>query len=193
MQAVFDNPVFTRSVRNSLLIATIGGALATLAIAALSVVAHRSSFRFRGSLQYSMLYPRAMPGLVTGMAFFWAFVVLDPSNTVRASLWGIGIAFAVRSLALGYSAFYPALHALGEDIDRAARTSGADWWMTMRSHRVAAAAAGDGGVVHLDVRGDAQRLRPGGVHGDAGDRGDGPDDAQAVGRRARSARSPRWR
>ena len=133
MQAVFDNPVFVRSVRNSLLIATIGGALATLAIAALSVVAHRSSFRFRGSLQYSMLYPRAMPGLVTGMAFFWAFVVLDPSNTVRASLWGIGIAFAVRSLALGYSAFYPALHALGEDIDRAARTSGADWWMTMRS------------------------------------------------------------
>ena len=80
-----------------------------------------------------MLYPRAMPGLVTGMAFFWSFVVLDPSNTVRASLWGIGIAFAVRSLALGYSAFYPALHALGEDIDRAARTSGADWWMTMQT------------------------------------------------------------
>lgn len=133
MQGVFENPVFTRSVRNSLLVATIGGAIATLAIAALSVVAHRSTFRFRGSLQYSMLYPRAMPGLVTGMAFFWAFVVLDPSNTVRASLWGIGIAFAVRNLALGYSAFYPALHALGADIDRAARTSGADWWLTMRS------------------------------------------------------------
>jgi iron(III) transport system permease protein len=130
---VLEDPVFSRSITNSLLVAVIGAALATVAIAALSVVAHRSTFRYRGSLQYVMLYPRAMPGLVTGMAFFWAFVVLDPSNTVRASLWGIGIAFAVRSLALGYSAFYPALHALGEDIDRAARTSGADWWTAMRT------------------------------------------------------------
>lgn len=132
-QAVFENPVFTRSVRNSLLIAGIGGAFATAAIAALSVVAHRSAFRLRGSLQYALVYPRAMPGLVTGMAFFWAFVVLDPTGSVRTSLWGVGLAFAVRSLALGYSAFYPALLALGEDLDRAARTSGADWWLAMRS------------------------------------------------------------
>jgi len=133
VRAVIDNPVFSRSVRNSILIAAVGGAIATIAIAALSVVAHRSAFRFRGSLQYALVYPRAMPGLVTGMAFFWAFVVLDPSGAVRGSLWGIGLAFAVRSLALGYSAFYPALHALGEDLDRAARTSGADWWMAMRT------------------------------------------------------------
>jgi iron(III) transport system permease protein len=67
------------------------------------------------------------------MAFFWAFVVLDPTGSVRASLWGVGLAFAVRSLALGYSAFYPALLALGQDLDHAARTSGADWWTAMRT------------------------------------------------------------
>jgi iron(III) transport system permease protein len=132
-RAVFENPVFTRSIRNSLLIAGIGGAFATAAIVALSVVAHRSAFRLRGSLQYAIVYPRAMPGLVAGMAFFWAFIVIDPTGWVRTSLWGVGLAFAVRSLALGYSAFYPALLALGEDLDRAARTSGADWWQAMRS------------------------------------------------------------
>lgn len=133
VRTVLEDPVFSRSIRNSLLVAVIGAGLATVAIAALSVVAHRSAFRHRRSLQYVMLYPRAMPGLVTGMAFFWAFVVLDPSGTARASLWAIGLAFAVRSLALGYSAFYPALAALGEDLDRAARTSGADWWTAMRT------------------------------------------------------------
>jgi iron(III) transport system permease protein len=132
-RTVLEDPVFSRSVRNSLLIAGVGGALATAAIAALSVVAHRSEFRLRGSLQYALVYPRAMPGLVTGMAFFWAFVVLDPTNALRTSLWGVGLAFAVRNLALGYSAFYPALLALGEDLDRAARTSGADWWLAMRT------------------------------------------------------------
>jgi iron(III) transport system permease protein len=109
--AVFNNAVYRKAVRNSLLIATVGGALATVGIAILAVVAHRSTFRHRKSL---------------------AQVVLDRGGSFRGTLWAMGIAFAVRSLALGYSAFYPALAALGEDLDRAARTSGASWWMAMR-------------------------------------------------------------
>jgi iron(III) transport system permease protein len=132
-ETIFDRPQYRESIVNSLLIASIGGALTTLAVAALSVVAHRSRFRMRGSLQHAMLWPRAMPGLVTGMAFFWSFAILDPDGAVRASLWAIGIAFAVRSLALAYSAFYPALASIGEDLDRAARTCGADWWTAMRT------------------------------------------------------------
>ncbi|MFF3485851.1 ABC transporter permease [Streptomyces sp. NPDC002701] len=131
--AVADNPVYTKSIVNSLLIAGVGGALTTVVIAVLSVIAHRSRFRFRGSLQQGMLWPRMMPALVTGMAFFWSFALLDKSGAVRASLWGIGIAFAVRSLALGYSAFYPALAGIGADLDNAARTSGATWWTAMRT------------------------------------------------------------
>lgn len=130
---VVDNPVFRRSIVNSLLIATIGGAVTTVAITTIALVAHRSPFRYRTSLQYVTLYPRAIPGIVTGMAFFWSFVVLDPDGVVRSTLWGIGIAFAVRSLALGYSAFYPALAALGDDLDRAARASGADWVTAART------------------------------------------------------------
>lgn len=132
-RSVFDNPVWVDSLVNSLLIATIGGLLTTVVIAMLSVVAHRSDFRHRGSLQQVMLWPRMMPGLVCGMAFFWAFVLLDPTGTVRSSLWGLGLAFAVRSLAVGYSAFYPALASIGRDLDLAARTSGAGWWRSMIS------------------------------------------------------------
>jgi len=131
--AIFDNPVYMKALTNSLIIATVGGVLTTLAIAVLSVIAHRSEFRLRGSLQQAMLWPRMIPGLVTGMAFFWSFAILDPSGTLRASLWGMGLAFAVRSLALGYSAFYPALASIGQDLDRAARTSGATWWTAMRT------------------------------------------------------------
>ncbi|MEU3983245.1 iron ABC transporter permease [Streptomyces sp. NPDC026672] len=130
---VLDNPLYTRSLVNSLLIATVGGALTTVAIAVLSVVAHRSDFRFRGSLQQVMLWPRMMPALITGMAFFWSFALLDRSGTLRAGLWGVGLAFAVRSLALGYSAFHPALAGIGADLDNAARTSGATWWKAMRT------------------------------------------------------------
>ncbi|WP_214402217.1 ABC transporter permease [Pseudonocardia lacus] len=132
-EAVFANPVFTRALVNSLLIASVGGALTTVAIAVLSVIAHRSDFRFRGGLQQSMMWPRMVPGLVTGMAFFWSVIVLDPSGAVRASLWAMGLAFAVRNLALGYSAFYPALAGVGRELDLAARTAGATYWTAMRT------------------------------------------------------------
>lgn len=131
--SVFDNPIWVDSIINSLIIAFVGGLLTTLAIAVVCVVAHRSDFRFRGSLQQAVLWPRMMPGLVTGMAFFWSFAILDPSGAVRSTLWGLGLAFAVRSLALGYGVFYPALAAIGHDLDRAARTSGATWWKASTS------------------------------------------------------------
>lgn len=124
---VTGNTLYTGAIRNSLLIATIGGGIGALLVALLAVIAHRSEFRFRKSLAPIVLYPRAIPGLITGMAFFWTFAVLDRSGGLRSTLWAIGLAFVVRSLALGYSAIYPALAALGQDSDQAARTSGADW------------------------------------------------------------------
>ncbi|PQP23520.1 ABC transporter permease [Rhodococcus opacus] len=127
-EQIFSNDLYVESIVNSLLIATVGAAVTTVVIAVLSLVAHRSDFRFRSSLQQGMLWPRAVPGIVTGMAFFWSFAILDPSGGLRATLWAMGLAFAVRNVALAYSAFYPALAAIGEDIERAARTSGATWW-----------------------------------------------------------------
>ncbi|MFD6063021.1 ABC transporter permease [Rhodococcus wratislaviensis] len=131
--SILTNPLYTGAIRNSIVIASAGAALATICIVAIALVAHRSNFRFRGSLEHIVLYPRAVPGLITGMAFFWTFAVLDTSGSFRATLWALGIAFAVRALALGYNAFYPALASLGKDLDLAARTSGADWWTAMRT------------------------------------------------------------
>jgi len=131
--AILTNPLYTGAIGNSLLIATVGAAIATACIAVIALVAHRSNFRLRGSLEHIVLYPRAVPGLITGMAFFWTFAILDHSGTFRATLWAVGIAFGVRALAMGYAAFYPSLAALGADLDRAARLAGADWWTAMRT------------------------------------------------------------
>ena len=132
MRSVFDNPVFTRSVRNSLLIATIGGALATIAIAALVgrrtpvVVPVPALAAVPDALPAGDAGDRHRDGVLLGVRR-----ARPVEHGARLAV-GDRLAFAVRSLALGYIAFYPTLHALGEDLDRAARTSGADWWMTMR-------------------------------------------------------------
>ncbi len=127
---VFDSPTFVRSVRNSVVIAVVGALVATIGLTIAALVAHRSEFRRRSLLPPLLLFPRAMPGIVVGMGLFWAFVLLDPTGWVRASIWGIMIAFVIRNTAVGYAAIESTLTSISSELDGAARTCGAGWWRT---------------------------------------------------------------
>lgn len=130
---VLDSPSFSRSIVNSIIIGVVGAGLATIGLTIASLVAHRSTFRQRRVLPPMLVFPRAMPGIVVGMGFFWAFVLLDPSGFVRASIWGILIAFVVRNSAVGYAAIESTLQSISHELDAAARTCGASWIRTVRT------------------------------------------------------------
>ncbi|WP_329557413.1 ABC transporter permease [Streptomyces sp. NBC_00696] len=125
-------PEFTGPIRNSLEIAAVGAVVTTAVVALATTVAHRSSFPLRKSLQFIMLFPRAMPGIIVGIGFFWTFVLFNPpGNMLRNSIWGIALALSIRSLTLAYLVLYPALAAVSSSLDDAARSAGASWWTTM--------------------------------------------------------------
>jgi iron(III) transport system permease protein len=131
-QALGD-PVFERSIRNSVMISIVGAIAATALVALATLVAHRSNFRFRRSLPYVMLYPRATPGIIIGIGFFWTFLVTGAlGDYFRNSIWGIMLAFCVRNLPFAYIVMYPTLARIGEELDRAGRAAGAGWWTTNR-------------------------------------------------------------
>lgn len=130
---VFASPSFSRSIVNSVIIGVVGAAVSTVGLTIASLVAHRSTFKHRHVLPPLLLFPRAMPGIVVGMGFFWAFVVLDPSGFIRASIWGILIAFVVRNSAIGYAAIESTLQSISLELDAAARTCGASWVRTVRT------------------------------------------------------------
>lgn len=130
---VLESPSFSRSIVNSIVIGVVGASLATVGLTIASLVAHRSAFRQRRVLPPLLVFPRAMPGIVVGMGFFWAFVLLDPSGFVRASIWGILIAFVVRNSAIGYAAIESTLQSISHELDAAARTCGASWIRTVRT------------------------------------------------------------
>ncbi|GAA0198985.1 iron ABC transporter permease [Cytobacillus oceanisediminis] len=130
---VLDSPSFSRSIVNSIIIGVVGAGLATIGLTIASLVAHRSTFRQRRVLPPMLVFPRAMPGIVVGMGFFWAFVLFDPSGFVRASIWGILIAFVVRNSAVGYAAIESTLQSISHELDAAARTCGASWIRTVRT------------------------------------------------------------
>ena len=123
-----QNEIFTRSIINSSLIAFVGAAVGTVGVALATIVAHRSPFKLRRTLPGLLLYPRAIPGIVLGLGFFWVVVSIELLQPLRTSIWALMVAFMVRQFALAYGAIAPALSSIGTELDQAARTAGASWW-----------------------------------------------------------------
>jgi iron(III) transport system permease protein len=129
---VATDPTLRRSITNSLLIAGGGGAATVLLVAAATLIAHRSGFGLRRTLAPALIYPRAVPGVILGIGFFWTYLMFTPGALVRNNLWGEAIALCVRNLTLAYVVIYPSLARINAEFDRAARSSGAGWWTIAR-------------------------------------------------------------
>jgi iron(III) transport system permease protein len=121
-----------RSVGDSLLIAGAGGAATVILVAAATLIAHRSRFPLRRALAPALVYPRAVPGVILGIGFFWTYLTFTPGALVRNNLWGEAIALCVRNLTLAYVVLYPSLARISTEFDNAARVSGAGWWTVSR-------------------------------------------------------------
>jgi iron(III) transport system permease protein len=124
---------FRAAIEHSLMISVVGALATTAVIAVATLVAHRSRFPLRRALPFVMLYPRATPGLIIGIGFFWAYLLTGAlGDFMRSSIWGIMLAFCVRDLPFAYVVMYPTLARIGEELDRAGRAVGAGWWLTSR-------------------------------------------------------------
>jgi iron(III) transport system permease protein len=115
-------------VVNSLLIAVVGSVLTVGFVAVASAIAHRSRFRFRRTLPALLTYPRAIPGIILGVGFFWSYLIASfPGGILRNNVWGEMVALCVRNITIAYVVLYPSLARLSPEVDRAASASGAHW------------------------------------------------------------------
>jgi iron(III) transport system permease protein len=123
---------YIQSIRNSALIALAGGAVTTVLVALATTVAHRSRFALRRTLPFLLLFPRAIPGLIVGIGFFWSFLLVNPpGHALLNSVWGLTLALSVRSMTLAYFVLSAALTAVSTSLDDAGRSAGASWWTTI--------------------------------------------------------------
>lgn len=132
-QMIAGYEVYVRSIKNTILISVIGGILGTVLITFIALVATRSEFRFKRQLEYLAISPRAIPGIIAGIGIFYAMSYFPPLGWLRNTIWLLVIAYIMRYLPTGFGAIAPALSQISADLDRSARTVGADWWRTSRS------------------------------------------------------------
>lgn len=123
-------PIYTRSIWNSFVVSGVGSVIATSLVAMIVLVSLRSEFRFRRQLEYLSLFPRAVPGVIAGLGFFYAFALAPGFGEIRNTIWILVIAFSMRYLPIGIGAVAPMVMQISPDLDGAARTQGANWWTT---------------------------------------------------------------
>lgn len=130
-ELIFSYTPYTESITNSITVAFIGATVVTLFGTVVVLVARRSNFRLARLLEIAAQSPHAVPGLIVGIGFFWAFAWMPGGDAVRGTLLALVIAFGVRALPSAYGAISPATMQLGSELDNAARAAGADWWRTV--------------------------------------------------------------
>ena len=130
LKMIVSYPTYVRSITNSIGIALFGGGLATVLVALVAIITQRSPYRYARTLEFVALYPRAVPGLVVGLGFLWAMIVFPLLGWLHNTIAILVLAFTMRYLPTGLGAVSPALLQIHPELDRAARTAGADWWTT---------------------------------------------------------------
>lgn len=124
---IWETPSYMSAIQVSLTVALVGGAIATLAAVVIALVAHRSDFRWRRTLDFLSLTPRALPAIVVSIGVFWAIFLFPFMEPMRGTLWILVFAFTIRFLPLAIGVVVPAFMGVHKDLESAARVAGAGW------------------------------------------------------------------
>ena len=95
-----------------------------------SLIVIRSKFWGRKLLDQMAFMPHAIPGIVTGIAFFWLFIKLD-FLPLYGTIWAIAIGFTANFISYGTRSMNAALLQIHKELEEAAYVSGARPWRTM--------------------------------------------------------------
>lgn len=151
-EQVFSQASLIRAIVNSILIGIFGGALAVICYTFIGLAMHRKNDGITRFLDYSVLIPRAVPGLLAGLAFLWVFLFvpmwlekalsdgwlsmipfqqelnnlfIQPIRDLRSTIFSVWLAYSVVWLAYGLRLISATLLQVGPELEEAARISGA--------------------------------------------------------------------
>ncbi|HKU94916.1 MAG TPA: iron ABC transporter permease [Vineibacter sp.] len=129
--SVFDNPLTMRSIINTMEVgvvtALIGGVLAF----AIGYTIHRTRVAGRGSIDVLSTLPVAIPGLVIGVAYLWAWIGLP--GGLYGTIWILALAFVARFMPDTVKALSTSFLQIHKELEEAAWICGKSLLGTIRT------------------------------------------------------------
>jgi iron(III) transport system permease protein len=132
-KALFADPAFGASVKNSLIIATTAAVVSVLlySVIAYAILRNRGSRPLQAA-DFLVWSPWAMPGILMSLGMLWLFLATPLRTALYGTLAGIIVAFVVRSSPLSTQFFKTGLMQLGRELEEAGRVCGGRWSLVYR-------------------------------------------------------------
>ncbi|HTH98391.1 MAG TPA: iron ABC transporter permease [Stellaceae bacterium] len=129
---VFLAPTLMRGIVNTLEVAIIGGAASVAIYTCIALVQHRWRHGGVRLIDYLVMLPRALPGLIAGLAVMWLFLFFKPLTGLRESIVGIWLAYTIVWLAYGMRIISSSLAQVAPELEEAVRVTGGSPWRGVR-------------------------------------------------------------
>ena len=124
-KSVFEQGNLIRGIINTVLLGVIGGGLSVICFTFIGLASHRKNNGWTRLLDYIVMTPRAIPGLLAGLAFLWVFLFFPPLVPFRKTLVSLWLAYSVVWLAYGMRLISTSLLQVGPELEECARVTGA--------------------------------------------------------------------
>jgi iron(III) transport system permease protein len=129
--AIFDNPLTMRSIYNAvevgIIAAVIGGTLAF----AIGYTIHRTRLPGRRAIDLISTVPVAIPGLVVGVAYLWAWIGIP--GGLYGTIWILALAFIARFMPDTVKALSTSFLQIHRELEEAAWVCGKGTLATIRT------------------------------------------------------------
>lgn len=129
----FEDPLFFKGLKNTLLLAGGVTLIGVLFYALLSYAIVRTRFIGRGAIDFFSWLPWALPGVLLSLAFLW--VVLGTGGIFRfmyGTVFVLVVSIIVKEMPLGTQMMKAGTVQVSRDLEEASKLSGATWIMTFR-------------------------------------------------------------
>lgn len=128
---LFEYPTTWVAVKNSLLLSIGGAAIAVLISAVIAWVVVRTKAFGKDALDTIVTLPVAVPGLILGVAYLWAWI--SSPIPIYGTIWILMIAYVSRFIPYSLRSIESTLRQIDKSLEESANISGASWLRTFWS------------------------------------------------------------
>ena len=130
-ESIFDNPLTIRSIWNTMEVGLVTAVLGGLLAFAIGYTVHRGSVPGRRAIDLIATLPVAIPGLVIGVAYLWAWIGLP--GGLYGTIWILALAFIARFMPDTMKALSTSFLQIHRELEEAAWICGKGRLETIRS------------------------------------------------------------
>ncbi len=127
---VLNDPVFVKSLRTTLILATSAALLSPLIFSVIAYLLVRTRLPGRGMLDLMIWSAGAIPGILAGLGLLWVFIDTPGLKFLFGTIWALIIVVILQGKTTGVNIMKGVLVQVGADMEEAARVSGAGWIRT---------------------------------------------------------------